>query len=414
MQSPTHVLTTCAVCVGTLFTFLSTPLRGDELTAERIAALPREQQVAWQAYWQKSVAWAKQNETALKMEVESLSKGQATKAPDGGDFKLTAKPGDKWYASDEAKSLAATILSFQSPCGGWSKHVAYKNGPRPVGMQWTSQSDPGRPPHYLATFDNGSTTSQIHFLREVQRAQPSEQVKVSLNRAFQFILDAQFPSGGWPQVYPLEGGYHDNVTYNDDAVKRILELLLDVQKSPQNYEFLDSAMRQKLTESFDRGIDCVLNSQIESNGHKSVWCAQHDPITLKPSDARKMEPASISGAESSELLELLMLIDSPSPRVVSAIEDGLRWLDRAKIVGMSRVERDGKTTYERDPNSQKLYWARFYDLKTELPIFPGRDGIVYNTFAEMAAKNKVGYDYFTTRPESLLNTQQKKWRKKLK
>jgi len=33
-----------------------------------------------------------------------------------------------------------------------------------------------------------------------------------------YLLAAQFPNGGWPQVWPLEGGYHDAITYNDNAV----------------------------------------------------------------------------------------------------------------------------------------------------------------------------------------------------
>jgi PelA/Pel-15E family pectate lyase len=33
-----------------------------------------------------------------------------------------------------------------------------------------------------------------------------------------YLLAAQFPNGGWPQVWPLEGGYHDAVTFNDNAV----------------------------------------------------------------------------------------------------------------------------------------------------------------------------------------------------
>jgi hypothetical protein len=31
----------------------------------------------------------------------------------------------------------------------------------------------------------------------------------------------------------------------------------------------------------------------------------------------------------------------------------------------------------------------------------------------MAANNRVGYDYYSTQPGSLLNSQQKKWRKML-
>ncbi|MCE2801745.1 MAG: pectate lyase, partial [Planctomycetaceae bacterium] len=56
---------------------------------------------------------------------------------------------------------------------------------------------------------------------------------------------------------------------------------------------------------------------------------------------------------------------------------------------------------------------RFYDLETNKPVYPGRDGIVYDSFAEMAKNNRLGYDYTTTKPLSLLGSGQKKWRKQL-
>jgi hypothetical protein len=46
-------------------------------------------------------------------------------------------------------------------------------------------------------------------------------------------------------------------------------------------------------------------------------------------------------------------------------------------------------------------------------MFPGRDGVIYDSFAAMAAKNEVGYDFLTTLPGSIVNNGQKKWRKML-
>jgi hypothetical protein len=39
--------------------------------------------------------------------------------------------------------------------------------------------------------------------------------------------------------------------------------------------------------------------------------------------------------------------------------------------------------------------------------------VLYESFEAMAANNHVGYDYYSTQPGSLLNSQQKKWRKML-
>jgi PelA/Pel-15E family pectate lyase len=157
----------------------------------------------------------------------------------------------------------------------------------------------------------------------------------------------------------------------------------------------------------------VLALQVEQGGRKTVWCAQYDAITRQPSAARAMEPATLSGAESARVLEFLMSIRSPSPEVVTAIESGLAWFDSAKITGLTRTRRDGRTAYELDPASTEVYWARFYDLKTGKPVFPGRDGVLYDTFEAMAAKNSLGYDYYSTQPGGMLNSGQKKWRKML-
>jgi hypothetical protein len=39
--------------------------------------------------------------------------------------------------------------------------------------------------------------------------------------------------------------------------------------------------------------------------------------------------------------------------------------------------------------------------------------VVYSSFAEMSANNKLGYDYYTTLPGSIVGNGQKKWRKLL-
>jgi len=114
------------------------------------------------------------------------------------------------------------------------------------------------------------------------------------------------------------------------------------------------------------------------------------------------------------VIEFLMRLPSPSPEVVASIEAGLAWLDGAQVKGLARVKRDGRTIYVVDGSSSDVYWARFYDLTTGKPLFPGKNGVVYDSFEEMAAANdKLGYDYYSTRPGSILRNGQKKWRKKL-
>jgi PelA/Pel-15E family pectate lyase len=364
-------------------------------------------------YLEKSQTLARADEAALQAEVAANKLAVALRAPSGGDFKLPRKAGDAWYAGDEAKALTESILSFQAPSGGWSKHLGFGQGPRKSGMQWTSQSDPGKPAHYLATFDNSSTTAEMHFLANAWLATEREDCKAAFVKGVNFIFAAQYPNGGWPQVYPLEGGYHDDVTFNDNAMTHILELLGGIARDEPCYGFLDPHQRQQAVEALARGVQCVLKTQIDQGGRKTVWCSQFDPLILMPSNARKMEPATLSGGESSGILKFLMSISNPTPEIVACIESGLKWFDEVKIIGIGTRDVDGKTIYVADPTSAEIRWARFYDLKTNKPVFPGRDGILYETFEAMAAKNKLGYDFYTSLPGSVVTTHQKKWRKML-
>ncbi len=395
------------------FAFAVTAAFAEPVTVARLNEASPAEQPAWKAYLEKSQSVAGVDQAALLAEVAANKLPGALRAPSGGDFKLSFKAGDAWYAGDEAKLLADAILSFQAPSGGWSKHLGFSQGPRKPGMQWTSQSEPGQPAHYLATFDNTSTTAEMDFLANVWLATKREDCKAAFSKGLAFISAAQYPNGGWPQVYPLEGAYHDDITFNDNAMTNILELLQGIAGAEACYAFLDETQRKQAAAALAKGIDCVLRTQIVQDGKKTVWCAQFDPLTLQPSNARKMEPATLSGLESSRTLKFLMSLTNPSPEVVACIESGLKWFEDVKITGIGTSEVNGKTIYVADAASTEVRWARFYDLKTSKPVFPGRDGVLYETFEAMAAKNKLGYDFYTSLPGSVVTNGQKKWRKML-
>jgi PelA/Pel-15E family pectate lyase len=380
-----------------------------EITPEGINQLPAAERTAWNAYVDQSRVKALADQAALQAELAAHGMTAALPAPSGGDFKRSAKAGDVWYAGDEARLLGDIVLSYQTPAGGWSKHTGYTKGPRKPGMLWTSQNKPGEKPHYLGTFDNRSTTEQMHFLANMWLATRREDCKAGFIKGLDYILAAQYPNGGWPQVYPLEGGYHDDITLNDDALTHVLELLQMIAANDPSCSFLEEPARANARRALGKGIDCVLAMQFVQDGRKTAWCAQHDALSLLPSAARKMEPAALSGMESANLLRFLMTFSDPSPEQVAAIEAGLAWLDRVKIAGLAPDRGEGKPA---DPSGQ-FHWARFYGLTDNKPLFPGRDGVLYTSFEEMAANNKLGYDYFSTRPESILKSGSKNWRKML-
>jgi len=384
---------------------------GEPVTTERVRRLPPDGRAHWVEYLERSQLNARADAEAIEAELRASGLTVPLRAPDGGDFKLPASFGDPSYAGEAAGRLADTILSYQTPTGGWSKHTGYSRGPRKPGMQWTSQNEPGESPHYVATFDNRSTTEQMQFLANVWHATGRDDCRAGFVKGLNFIVAAQYPNGGWPQVYPLEGDYHDDITFNDDAMTHILELLQAMVAEEPRFAFLDASQRQQAAKALAAGLGCVLATQVDQHGEPTVWCAQYDALSLQPSSARALEPATLSGMESAQLLKFMMTIPQPSPEIVQSIDSGLRWLEEATITRPIKNTKDGK------PNSRmregEVYWARFYDLETGKPVFPGRDGVLYDSFETMAERNSLGYDYFSTRPGSILKNGQKKWRKML-
>ena len=385
------------------------------ISEERIAKLPQDERARWQSYLLKSKQNAAAEREQLANEVRSTGKSSSVAAPSGGeDFKLSKDEREaKWLESDATQTLATAVLSFQTPTGGWSKAVDYSQGPRQPGVHWTSQSGAGW--HYCGTIDNGATTQQIQFLALHYSATKSEPSRRGVLKGIEWLLAAQYPSGGWPQVYPLEPGYHEAITLNDNAMTHVLELLIAIGKGAEPFAFLDPSIRERARGAVQRGLDCLERCQVVIDRQRTVWCAQHDPLDYSPVAARAKEPPSLSGAESAEFVKFLMRVADDSPQARTMIESAVKWLDAHRITNLRKTKNAaGKTDYVLDESSTEVYWARFYDLQTLKPIFAGaQDGIIYDTYSEMAKNNKVSYDYFTTKPRDVVTKELQRWKKRV-
>ena len=381
------------------------------LTDELLTKLPEAQRAEWSAYIAQSRESATNEHRILDAE---RTQAEAKPAPGNrAEFEHDNDTPAEWFASAENQKLAEVVISYQTPTGGWSKAVDYTKGPRQPGTHWTAQT--GDAWHYCGTFDNRATTEQIKFLAGVFTATKREDVKAALMKGLDYVFAAQYPNGGWPQNYPVERGYHEAITLNDDAMIHILEVLHDLAEGDHHFAFAGAALKQRAQTAFDKGIANIAAMQVRIDGQPTVWCAQHHPLTLEPVKARAKEPPSLSGGESAYLVKFLMRSGPTTPEVVAIIKSALKWFDAHRLTGLRKTKNDqGKTDYIADPASTEVLWARFYDLQTAKPIFAGaQDGIVYSTFQEMAAKNKVAYDFFSTRAAELLGKELPRWRKRL-
>jgi pectinesterase len=197
----------------------------------------------------------------------------------------------------------------------------------------------------------------------------------------------------------------------------VMTLLKDLFSDNKEFASLNigKETKEKARKAFDKGVECILKTQIQVNHHPTVWCAQHNEKTLAPANARAYELASFSGAESVGIALLLMDIDHPSKEIVAAVNGAEKWFEAHELKGIKiGSETDQKGQRNRvvieDKNASPI-WARFYDLTTEKPFFCSRDGIKKNTLAEISYERRNGYSWYTDAPEKVL-ARFPEWQKK--
>ena len=299
--------------------------------------------------------------------------------------------------------VADQMLLYQRSTGGWPKNIDMA---RPLSEEERLQVVRDKQKRDDSTTDNGATTSQMKFLAGLYRQTGDVRYRDAFRRAVDYLLSGQYANGGWPQFWPEMHGYQVHITFNDDAMVNTLRLLRDIaaQRAPYQGDLTDKAMRKRIVAAFDRGIECILNTQIRHNGVPTIWCQQHDRQTLLPTGARAYELPSYCPVESAAIVELLMEIPQPNARIRQAVNAAMRWLDDHKLTGY-RMERSGTGAYRdtrlvRDAEAGPL-WARFYDLVYGEPFVCDRDGIPRRHLEQIGSERRNGYAWYGNRPARL-------------
>lgn len=310
-----------------------------------------------------------------------------------------------YYTGEAEKDIrqADNLLTWQTAEGGWYKYSISDK----YGRAWNGQENKSdwrtKDGKDIGTVDNNATTNEILFLSVMYKQTGDVRYKEAVDKGLQFLLTMQYPSGGWPQVYPARGNYSDYVTFNDNAMMRVMNVLTMAKKReyPFNSDIVADDIVAKLQESLDRGLDYILKSQIAVNGVLTAWCAQHDPVSYEPREARAYEHPSISGSESVEIVKYLLALSNQTPEVRKATESAISWFDANKLSGIKYVSGDKNNVYF-VPDPASTSWYRFYEIGTNLPIFSGRDGIIKHNILEIEAERRNGYSWGGTWPLNLL------------
>jgi len=315
----------------------------------------------------------------------------------------------------ENHQRAETILLYQRNSGGWPKNYEREEkllkNVRSKVLSEKNKND--------AMIDNGATHTEIRLLADAYEETSDNRFRDAAIKGITYLLTAQYDNGGWPQRFPKPGGYAKHITFNDNAMIGVMSLMRDILVDRKRFSFVPKDVHAQCEKAIERGIRCILKCQIKVNGRRTVWCAQHDENTFQPRKARSYELASFSGNESVKVVRFLMQVDQPGKQVIEAIDGAVAWFEQSKLEGIKLVSIEDPTKpggYDkivvRDANGFPM-WARFYDIKTNDPIFCSRDGVPRKTLAEISHERRNGYSWLGYYARDLLADDLPAWGERL-
>lgn len=246
--------------------------------------------------------------------------------------------GDEFYY-EAAKSAADALVRGQHPAGGWN-YVIDTAGEESL-KQWyaTIGANAWRLEefqHYYgnATFDDAGTAEASQLMLRLYLEKRDRKYLEPLNKAIAFVLDSQYPNGGWPQRYPfVEGGglhgkpdYTPYITFNDDVAGENLEFLIYAYHGLARNGRGDA----RVLDAIHRGMDIFIKTQ--QPHPQPAWGLQHFPDTLKPAGARTIEPqAFATHATGTNIRSMLGFYRLTGDRkYLERLPEALDWLDQVK------------------------------------------------------------------------------------
>ena len=237
---------------------------------------------------------------------------------------------------DAAKAAADALIAGQHPRGGWN-YVIDTAGEASLrkwydevgGNAWRLEEFQ----HYYgnATFDDAGTAEASQLLLRVYLEKRERKYRAPLDKAIQFVLDAQYPNGGWPQRFPFveNGGLHGNpdytpyITFNDDVAGENIEFLLYCHQALGSND-------RRLVDAIQRGMDIFVATQQPMP--QPAWGLQHYPDTLTPAPARTIEPkAFATHTTATNIRSMIGFYKLTGDRkYLARLPEALDWLDQVK------------------------------------------------------------------------------------
>lgn len=304
-------------------------------------------------------------------------------------------------------TIADNYVTWQMSHGGWDKGIELHETRPWNGTERKNASSGWRPASgygdELGTIDNDATYTHMLHIAKVYAATNDSKYKDSVLKGLDFIFKLQTEKGGMTQVYPKRGSYSDYVTFNDNAMANVLNMLLDMRDGvyPFHTDIITPEYKEKINTCIDKATDYILKAQLLQNGVKTAWCAQHDPVTYEARGARAYELPSISGSETIAVVKYLMRIEQ-TPEVKEAVDCAIAWLKKSELKNTAFDNKDPNGEYFKYKEGSSV-WYRFYEISNNDPIFADRDGSKYTDISKISEERRTGYSWAGNWPKKLLD-----------
>jgi PelA/Pel-15E family pectate lyase len=271
---------------------------------------------------------------------------------------------DAWHATGDeyyyraAERVGEALVRGQHRSGGWQYFIDF-GGPastrhwyETIGRQaWRMEEF--HHPADDATFDDAGTVEAGIFLLRLYLERNDPRFRAALDKAVGFVLDSQYPIGGWPQRWPLDPDAPDYarlITFNDDVASENLRFLMLV------YRTLGG---ERIRDAITRGMNAFVITQ--GGPPQAGWALQYS-LDLQPTQARTYEPAALSShttaANVRQLINFYRL--TGDTRFLARVPEALDWLESVRLPA--------------DPSRPGRDFPTFVELGTNRPLYVHRRG----------------------------------------
>ena len=265
--------------------------------------------------------------------------------------------GDEYYYR-AAERAADALVRGQHRSGGWNYFIDFA-GPAST-RQWyeTIGRNAWRMEEFQhfgdnGTFDDAGTSEAMQLLLRIFLEKRDQKYRAPLEKAIRFVLDSQYPNGGWPQRWPNDPkfpAYASYITFNDDVAAENIRFLIMVHQSLGDTRVIDPIRR---------AMNIFLITQ--QAPPQAGWALQYS-LDLKPAGARSYEPRALvthtTAANVRQLMNFYRL--TGEARFLAPIAKALDWLETVKLP--EGQERNGRA------------FPTFIEIGTNRPLYVHRRG----------------------------------------